>query len=139
MPFIHIRLAGLSLPPSRIEELNREVTDLVAAVLGKQHGLTAVLTEPAGSGALWTVGGQAPPVAAHLEIIITDGTNAEAEKAAFIDAAAALLRRVCGPELSIATYVATREIKGENWGYDGMTQAARRRAINDKQFVQATI
>lgn len=127
MPFVHIRIAGESLPESNLRLLQEEATRLMETVLFKKAELTAVLVErlPAGG---WAVGGEPVPVAAHLEATITAGTNAPEEKARFIEKAAALLKAVCGAPLPVATYVVVREVPAEDWGYDGRTQAARRPA-----------
>lgn len=125
MPFIHIRLSGVDLTAAALESLCRRTRDLMVDLLGKNGGLTSVLVEPVATGAYWTVGSEAPPVAAHLEASITTGTNTAAEKADFIAAAAGMLREACGAGLAVATYVVVREIDGAAWGYDGLSQAAR--------------
>lgn len=134
MPFIHIRLSGRAFPHATLEALSREALALSSSILRKQADLTSVLIEPTPRAALgetgpgtglWTVGAITPPVAAHLEISVTAGTNTPAEKAAFIAAAAEMLRRALGEGLSPATYVVVREIGGDCWGYDGRSQAAR--------------
>lgn len=126
MPFVHIRIAGAVPAPAQLETLQREAAGLMVSILNKNAALTSVLAEPVAAGAVWAVGDGAPAVAAHLEANITAGSNTPAEQAAFIDAAAALLRRHCGPGLPVATYVVVRNIPGDGWGYDGVTQAARR-------------
>lgn len=134
MPFIHIRLAGRAIPQTMLETLSREAVTLSSSLLRKRAEVTSVLIEPISivgpgtngrEGGLWTVGAVAPPVAAHLEIAITAGTNTPTEKAAFIAAAAEMLRHALGDGLSPATYVVVREIGGDCWGYDGRSQAER--------------
>ncbi|NTT84564.1 tautomerase family protein [Tabrizicola fusiformis] len=125
MPFLHLRLAGLALTDLRRQTLQRRLTDLTAQHLGKRHDLTAVLIEEI-AVAGWAVGAAPVPVAAHLEIAVTEGTNTQAQKAAFLEAVGMLMREVAGPALPVASYGMIHEIPAESWGYDGQTQAARR-------------
>ncbi len=123
MPFLR-----LTLTPAPAADAAGRLADglrsLMAGILRKQPELTAVLVEAAADG-LWRVGTAAPARAAHLEATVTAGTNDAAEKAAFIEAAMALVRREHGP-VPEATYVVVREIPAADWGYDGRTQASRR-------------
>lgn len=127
MPFVHIRIAGASLPPPQAETLQREATQLLADVLGKRPDLTAVLIEKH-DAVLWSVGGEPVPRAAHLEATVTTGTNSALEKAEFVRAAHDLLARSVGSDLPLATYVVVREAPADAWGYGGRTQDARRTA-----------
>lgn len=124
MPFLRLTLApepALSVAA----ELAERLTTLMAERLGKRAELTSVLVETARG--LWAIGGAAQAKAAHLEVTITAGTNSDAEKAAFIAAAAALLDKHL-PDLHEATYVTVREAPATHWGYNGRTQRARRLA-----------
>lgn len=125
MPFLHLRLAGLPLTPPKRQEVQRRLTDLTEQLLSKRHDLTAVLVEEVALTG-WAVGGAPVPVAAHLEVVVTEGTNTAAQKAGFLAAVAALLRELAGKGLPLASYELIREIPAESWGYDGQTQAARR-------------
>ena len=125
MPFLHIKLAGVSVGPQECRALQQDVTGLMADILNKRADLTSVLVEPV-DVSLWSIGGEAIPAGAHLDAYVTRGTNTDEEKQAFIAAAHALLQRVCGGRLPLATYVIIHDIEAEAWGYDGRTQAARR-------------
>lgn len=125
MPFVHIRIAGKALNQNDLARLQTETTRLMAEILRKKAALTAVLVEETPVNG-WTVGGAAVAVAAHLEAKITEGTNDPEEKARFIAEATALLKEMCGETLPVATYVVLHEIPAESWGYDGLTQSARR-------------
>lgn len=124
MPFVHIRIGGPKLSAPQIAALQEGATRLMADVLRKKAELTAVLVEEHGVGG-WSVGDAPVPSAAHLEATVTAGTNGADEKAAFIQAAHALLRTTLEQDLPLATYVVVAEIDGESWGYGGLTQAAR--------------
>lgn len=124
MPYLHLSL-GRPLAADRKQELARRTTDLLAQGLGKRGEVTAVRIECTADA--WFIGGQpvpAPSTPCHGELLITAGTNTEAEKAAFLAALHALLGETCGP-LPTASYLVIHEIPAGNWGYDGQTQAAR--------------
>ncbi len=126
MPFAAIRILGAPLPEATRAALARRTTDLLAGLLGKRAEVSAVLVEAVPDGR-WTVGGAAVAAAAHMEVLITAGTNTAEEKARFVAAADAMLREAV-PGLPAATYVALREPAAESWGYGGLTQAGRRSA-----------
>ena len=63
---------------------------------------------------------------AHLEVSITAGTNTTQEKAAFLEHAYALLDDTPGT-IAGTVYVAIIELDGEAYGYNGISQLARRR------------
>ncbi|WP_227287692.1 tautomerase family protein [Boseongicola sp. H5] len=122
MPFL--RLTAYPEPSSEIAaKLAVELTRLMAEILHKKAELTAVLIE--GTTGTWTIGGEASDRACHLEVSITAGTNSEQQKADFITEAMSVLKKHAGP-LHAASYITLREIPATDWGYDGLTQAARR-------------
>lgn len=126
MPTLNLKIAPLQ-NPERYQALATALTSLTADILGKRPEVTAVIIEDL-PRARWIVGGW--PVAgatALLEIAITAGTNTEAEKAQFIEAAFNELQRQLAPEggFEVASYVAVRELPATDWGYGGQTQRAR--------------
>lgn len=125
MPFIRITL-GCPAANDLKQRIGNGATDLIVSLLGKRREVTAVLVECAGD-CVWQIAGEAVAGATptHCEIAITAGTNNTEEKARMIAAMHALLAETLGgvPE---ASYVAIRELPAENWGYAGVTQAARR-------------
>jgi 4-oxalocrotonate tautomerase len=66
-----------------------------------------------------------------LEISITQGTNTQEEKAAFIQAAFAELQRQLAGDgvLAPASYVVVRELPASDWGHGGRTQRSRQLAV----------
>lgn len=129
MPTLQLKLSpprDTALYPS----LARALTAITADLLGKRPEVTAVLID-ALPATHWYVGAQVVPgPTAWLDISITAGTNTPAQKAAFIDAAFALLQREWGGDqpLAPASYVIVRELPATDWGYGGQTQAARQAA-----------
>jgi 4-oxalocrotonate tautomerase len=127
MPFINIKVAGQTLAPEQLRRLHVEASGLMAGAMRKKHELTSVLVEQV-PVAGWAVNGKPVPIAAHLDVKVTAGTNTAEEKARFVAAATALLRDVLGGDLPVATYVVIDEVPGDAWGYDGLTQEQRRAA-----------
>lgn len=125
MPFVNVRIAGSGIAADQVDRLHSGVTALMADILGKNRDLTAVLVEEVPATG-WQVGGRPVAFAAHVQAAITAGTNDAEEKARFIAEANALLHRVLGDALPLATYVVVQEIAADAWGYDGRTQAHRR-------------
>lgn len=130
MPYIHLRLGGTTLRPEQRQALAAQITDLVVDLLGKRRSVTALTIEQSPAGQWWYVDGRPVPEGmhpAHLEVRITDGSSTRAEIGAFVHAAKLAMSRVlgCMPE---ASYVVVDEVRADAWGYDGQTQAARRRA-----------
>jgi len=127
MPTLMLKL-NEPQPPQRHAALAGALTRLAAEVLGKRPEVTAVVIEEV-AASRWHVGGApARRPAAWLEISITAGTNTEAEKARFVEAAFEELQRQLAPAagLEAASYVIVRELPATDWGYGGRTQQARR-------------
>lgn len=125
MPFVNVKIAGSGIEAEQVGRLQSGVTALMADILGKNRDLTAVLIEEVPASG-WQVGGRPVAVAAHIQAAITAGTNDVQEKARFVAEANALLHRVLGDALPLATYVVVQEIAADAWGYDGLTQEHRR-------------
>ena len=125
MPFLNLKLAGVPADAAVDHRLQRELTALMAGVLGKKAELTAVLVERVASPA-WSVGGEPVGIAANLDVKVTAGTNTASEKARFIADAHALLRATLGEALPVASYIVLDEVTADAWGYSGLTQEHRR-------------
>jgi 4-oxalocrotonate tautomerase len=126
MPFVHIRVAGPTLSFEQVRQLQRAATALMANILRKDPGLTAVLVEQVPASG-WAIGARSLDAAAHLEVKVTAGTNTAEEKERFVAAATRLLHQAV-EELPIVTYVVIDEVPGDAWGYGGRTQDNRRLA-----------
>lgn len=125
MPFARITLAGTTLNPAKVADLQAGITGLLETILRKRPELTAVLVEEV-AVAGWAIAGRPAQVAGHIDVKVTAGTNTADEKADFIEAAAGLLRAALGPLTDPATYVVLHELPSDAWGYDGVTQEQRR-------------
>jgi 4-oxalocrotonate tautomerase len=127
MPTLQLKISPPQ-SPDLYPLLAAELTAITAEHLGKRPGVTAVMIEALPS-ACWYVGAAAVQRAtAWLEISITAGTNTQAQKAAFIEAAFAVLQRQLGGVMEPASYVIVRELPATDWGYGGQTQQARQRS-----------
>lgn len=126
MPILNLKVAPLQ-NPERYAALAKSLTTLTEVVLKKRPAVTAVVIEDL-PAARWHVG--AEPInepTAYLEINITQGTNSAEQKAEFVTQAYALLSEQlnAGKPLNLASYVIVREVPATDWGFDGVTQAAR--------------
>lgn len=127
MPFARLTIANTEIATEVRAALAADITALLEKDLLKEPEVTVVhvnLVPPT----TWFASGteQEQVTGVHLEVSITAGTNTSTEKAAFIDHAYALLSDQLGP-LPAAAYVALYELDGESYGYNGITQLARRR------------
>ncbi len=135
MPYVRITLAADSSPLSdaeKLAQLQRGVTELMGRLLGKAAELT-VVSVAREEARYWSAGGAtvAGP-AAQVQAFITAGSNSAEEKAAFIGAAHRLLQQVLG-RISAPLYVVVQEVPAGDWGYDGLSQAARREQREEQQ------
>lgn len=128
MPYIRITLAGVepaNADPHKLTALQQGVTRLMVDILQKEEVLT-VVSIGRDAADCWSVGGVALAGRnAQVQAFITAGTNTNAEKAAFMAATANLLEQVLGKSAE-PVYVVVQEIPATDWGYDGLSQAARR-------------
>lgn len=129
MPYVDIRIASPCLPET-VSKFATRLTDLTADLLAKKRELTSVSVQCIAPGH-WHVGGAALSgrggSSFFVEANVTAGTNDERQKAAFIAAAFDAAEGILG-KLDAASYVIVREVPADAWGYQGMTQAARRSA-----------
>jgi len=104
-----------------------EIGRLAATILGKDPNVTAVIVTRVPSDD-WFCGGRSLTEAwlasFWLDIHITDGTNTKDEKAAFIAAAYESMARLLGP-LHEESYVHVHDVRGDAYGFGGLTQERR--------------
>jgi 4-oxalocrotonate tautomerase len=103
------------------------MTDLTVDILGKRREVTAAVVQCVAPGH-WTIGGESLNASGRgsffLEANVTEGSNTQEQKAAFVSAAFAAAEAILG-SLDAASYVIVREAAADAWGYQGQTQAAR--------------
>jgi 4-oxalocrotonate tautomerase len=126
MPFARFTIADPELAAEVQADLAAGVTALLERDLLKEPEVTVVHVNLVPAQRWFVAAERADATGAHLEVSITAGTNTAQEKAAFIDHAYELLGKHLGT-LPAAAYVALYELDGESYGYNGITQLARRR------------
>ncbi|MBS1191916.1 MAG: 4-oxalocrotonate tautomerase [Rhodocyclaceae bacterium] len=129
MPFIRIAVAGRSLAAEQIAALQEQTTGLMVDVLGKRREVTVVAVDTF-EARFWSSGGL--PLGgdgrcAQMEAFITAGTNTLPEKQSFLAAAHRTLSAILGAA-DAPVYVVIHELPASDWGFDGVSQAARREA-----------
>ena len=104
-----------------------EVARLSTTVLKKDPKVTAVIVTRVSSDD-WFCGGESLTqewlASFWLDIHVTDGTNTKDEKAAFVAAAFEAMGRLLGP-LHEESYVHVHDVRGDAYGYGGLTQDRR--------------
>lgn len=127
MPMITIQVA--TVKPSR--ELARTIADTVSAItassLGKDPSVTAVAVEFLDAQQWYIAGESATAIgkaAFFIDTRITDGTNTKDEKAAYIAQTFAAMNRLLDG-VHQESYVHVHEIRGDAYGYGGLTQERR--------------
>ncbi|HWE79563.1 MAG TPA: 4-oxalocrotonate tautomerase [Pseudolabrys sp.] len=127
MPLITVTVAT---PHQRVLDkpaIAAEVARLSTAILKKDPKVTAVIVTRVPSDD-WFCGGKSLTeewlASFWLDIHVTDGTNTKDEKAAFIAAAFEAMGRLLGP-LHEESYVHVHDVRGDAYGYGGLTQERR--------------
>jgi 4-oxalocrotonate tautomerase len=130
MPLLRLTIASAEFSMAQSEQLHAGLTGLMADVLHKQADLTVVAIDHV-KPTRWARAGVALPGtgwSASLEVFITAGTNTAAERADFIAAAHQLISACGARPADTPVYIVVNEVNADSWGYDGMTQLARRSA-----------
>ena len=125
MPFVHLKAFGADLAPDQVAKIQSSLTGLMASVLRKKRALTVVQVELARNSHVFC-GAEQPPSGwtGQLTAFVTLGTNTTDEKARFQAQAHAMLCEELG-DPSTPLYIIVQDVPATDWGYDGMTQAAR--------------
>jgi 4-oxalocrotonate tautomerase len=136
MPLITVTYASDKLVPKA--EIAAEVTRLSSTILSKDPKDTALIVqrvEPED----WFAGGrslaEADLASFWLDIHITEGTNTKDEKAKFLAETFKTMGRLLGP-LHEESYAHVHEVRGDAYGFGGLTQ--ERRYIAGKLAVAPT-
>jgi 4-oxalocrotonate tautomerase len=129
MPYLNVRLGGEPLGDENKQALLTRLTELMETVMGKDREVTVVSIDDA-PGRRWAAGGRAlAPGArmAQVDIKITRGTNDADDKQRMIGATTTALMEIAGDCVG-PIYVVIDELPADSWGYDGLSQAERKRA-----------
>jgi len=139
MPIITVKYATSRSDTVLNGTIARAASELAASVLRKDPKLTAVVVE-AVDPADWFCGGRSLAeqglASFWLDIRIVEGTNTKDEKAAFVAAVFKRMGELIGP-LHNESYVYANEVRGDAYGFGGLTQ--EKRYIAGKLGVKAAL
>jgi len=127
MPLINIIYASQRRSPSLKKDIAQAVTDLTARILHKDPRVTAVIVSEA-AAADWFAGGASlaeQGLASYwIDVHVSEGTNTKDEKAAYLAAVFERMAELIGP-LHHETYLHVDEVRGDAYGFGGLTQERR--------------
>ena len=127
MPLITVTYSSKQAIPSTKPEIAAAVSELTARILRKDPKVTAIIVT-AVDAADWFAGGRSlaeQGLASYwLDIHVTEGTNTKDEKAAYLAAVFRRMGELLGP-LHPETYLHVDEVKGDAYGFGGLTQERR--------------
>ncbi|WP_047999056.1 tautomerase family protein [Lactiplantibacillus herbarum] len=126
MPYINVRIAAPS-STTTAQQVTDLLTNLAVTTLGKAEPVIAVdiqFADPEN----WFIGGKSSAsqhqATFFIEINVTTGTNTRDEKANFIKLAYAGMQQILG-SVSPTSYVITKNVAPDDWGFGGLTQGYR--------------
>jgi 4-oxalocrotonate tautomerase len=127
MPLITVTYASSREKSSLKSDVAAAVSELTAKILHKDPKVTAIIVRSV-DAADWFAGGKSlaeQKLASYwIDIHISEGTNTKDEKAAYLAAMFARMGELLGP-LHNETYLHVDEVKGDAYGFGGLTQERR--------------
>lgn len=127
MPLITVTYATSRQSASLKADIASLVSELTARILHKDPKVTAVIVK-AVDAADWFAGGQSlaeQKLASYwIDTHVSEGTNTKDEKAAYLAAMFTRMAEILGP-LHPETYLHVDEVKGDAYGFGGLTQERR--------------
>jgi 4-oxalocrotonate tautomerase len=127
MPLITVTYASNHQKLASKAEIAAEVTRLSSTILGKDPKVTALIVQRVDPED-WFAGGRSLAEAGlasfWLDIHISEGTNTKDEKAKFLAETFKTMGRLLGP-LHKESYAHVHEVRGDAYGFGGLTQERR--------------
>ena len=127
MPLITVSYSSARDVPSLKADIASAVSELTAKILHKDPKVTAIIVKSV-DAADWFAGGKSLAeqkfASFWLDIHVTEGTNTKDEKAAYIAAMFARMGELLGA-LHNESYLHIDEVKGDAYGFGGLTQERR--------------
>ncbi|WGS23528.1 MULTISPECIES: 4-oxalocrotonate tautomerase family protein [unclassified Bradyrhizobium] len=127
MPLMTVSYATSRQTPTLKSDIAAAVSELTAKILHKDPKVTAIIVKSA-DAADWFAGGKSlaeQGLASYwLDIHVTEGTNTKDEKAAYLAALFKRMGELLGP-LHNESYAHVDEVKGDAYGFGGLTQERR--------------
>ena len=127
MPLITVTYSSVRKAPSLKAEIASAVSDLTARILRKDPKVTAIIVKSV-DAADWFAGGKSLAeqslASFWLDVHVSEGTNTKDEKAAYLAALFKRMGELLGP-LHEESYAHVDEVKGDAYGFGGLTQERR--------------
>ncbi len=127
MPLITVSYASARQSPQLKVDIAAAVSELTAKILHKDPKVTAIIVKSVATDD-WFAGGRTladQKLASYwIDIHVTEGTNTKDEKAAYLAAMFKRMGELLGP-LHEETYLHVDEVRGDAYGFGGLTQERR--------------
>jgi 4-oxalocrotonate tautomerase len=127
MPLITVTYSSSRTAPSLKADIAAAVSELTAKILHKDPKVTAIIVKSV-DAADWFAGGKSlaeQKLASYwLDIHVSEGTNTKDEKAAYLAAMFERMEELLGP-LHHVSYLHVDEVRGDAYGFGGLTQERR--------------
>lgn len=127
MPLISVTYASQRDTPPLKAAIAAAISELTASILHKDPKVTAVIVRSA-DPADWFAGGKSlaeQKLASYwIDTHVSEGTNTKDEKAAYLAAVFVRMAELLGP-LHEETYLHVDEVRGDAYGFGGLTQERR--------------
>ena len=127
MPLITVTYASNHEKLASKAEIATEVTRLSSTILGKDPKVTALIVQRVDPED-WFAGGRSLADAGlasfWLDVHVSEGTNTKDEKAAYLAAIFRRMGELLGP-VHEESYAHVDEVKGDAYGFGGLTQERR--------------
>ncbi|RTE92197.1 4-oxalocrotonate tautomerase family protein [Bradyrhizobium sp. LVM 105] len=127
MPLITVSYTTSRQSPSLKADIANAVSELTAEILHKDPKVTAIIVKSVDADD-WFAGGKSlaeQKLASYwLDIHVSEGTNTKDEKAAYLAAMFKRMAEILGP-LHPETYLHVDEVRGDAYGFGGLTQERR--------------
>lgn len=127
MPLITVSYTTSRQSPSLKADIANAVSELTAKILQKDPKVTAIVVKSVDADD-WFAGGMSlaeQKLASYwIDVHVTEGTNTKDEKAAYLAAMFQRMAEILGP-LHPETYLHVDEVRGDAYGFGGLTQERR--------------
>ena len=127
MPLITVTYSSAREAATLKAEIASAVSDLTARILHKDPKVTAVIVKSV-AAADWFAGGKSlaeqKRASYWIDVHVSEGTNTKDEKAAYLAAVFQRMAELLGP-LHEETYLHVDEVRGDAYGFGGLTQERR--------------
>ena len=127
MPLITVTNSSSRNTPSLKADIASAVSELTAGILHKDPKVTAIIVRSV-DATDWFAGGKSLAeqklASFWLDIHVTEGTNTKDEKAAYLAVMFTRMGELLGP-LHHESYLHVDEVRGDAYGFGGLTQERR--------------